>query len=296
MPLFKTLFTLILVSVTLQAIAKETPPVFVSTEWVNQNQDKVVLIDLSSQASYQKYHLPNAIWVNYDWLIRPQNGLALSGGSEYMTNVLSELGIKPEDHIVIYDDMGNLDASRLYWELTKLQHTKVNIMDGGTINWVLKGYKVTQVVPRRLAKTFYPEPKTTLTDALTADKQEVLAAIKDQATILLDIRTEAEYIGNPKQKRSGHIASALWFDWRLAINPNNGYKQDEEKALFNLLADIGIQDKHQKIILYCNSGHRAARSFTMFHSLGFTNVKLYDASLQEYKLDGSLPLKLGKQA
>lgn len=212
-----------------------------------------------------------------------------------MVQVLSELGIKNEDHIVIYDDMGNLDASRLYWELIKLKHPKVNIMDGGTVAWILDGYTVTQTVPDRLAKTFYRQPKRDLTDALTADKQEVLAAIQDPKTVLLDIRTEGEYVGDPKQKRSGHIPTALWFDWTWAINAYNGFKQDEEKALLNRLADIDIQDKNQPIIIYCNSGHRAARSVVMLQSLGFRDVKLYDASMQEYGIDESLPLKLGKQ-
>ena len=295
---FKPLLTalaLLFYLLSAPALAKTEPSVFVSTDWVNQHQDKLVLIDLSSQSSYQKFHLPNAIWVNYAWLIRPQNGIALSGGADYMTMVLSELGIKNEDHIVIYDDMGNLDASRLYWELKKLKHPKVNILDGGTVSWVLDGYKVTQAVPDRLAKSFYRQPKTNLTNALTADKTEVLEAMKDPKTILLDIRTEAEYVGDPKQKRSGHIPSAVWFDWTRAVNAYNGFKLVEEKTLLNQLADIQIQDKQQPIIVYCNSGHRAAHSVVMLQSLGFTNVKLYDASMQEYAIDESLPLKLGKQ-
>jgi len=280
------------VGATANTIASQN--LFVSSKWVNQNQDKLVLIDLSSQSSYQKYHLSNAIWMNYNWLIRPQNGLALSGGAQYMTQVLSELGIQRDDHIVIYDDMGNLDASRLYWELNKLQHPKVNILDGGTVDWVLNSFKVTQTVPERLAKSVYLLPKNTLTNELTADKQDVLTAIKDPNTLLLDIRTEAEYLGDPKQKRSGHIPTALWFDWTLAINAYNGFKQDEEKALLNQLADIGVQNKQQAVIIYCNSGHRAARSITMLQSLGFNNVKLYDASMQEYGIDESLPLMTGK--
>lgn len=295
MQLSKILTTLFFLLFIFLQSAQANDKVFVSAEWVNEHQNKLVLIDLSSNNSYQKFHLPNAIWVNYDWLIRPQNGLALSGGPNYMQLVLSELGIKREDHIVIYDDMGNLDASRLYWELNKLQHPKVNILDGGTVQWVLKGFPVTQTVPERLTKTNYPLPEKTLTDALTADKTEVLAAIKDKNITLLDIRTEEEYIGHPKQKRSGHIPTAEWFDWTLAVNAANGYQQSEEKDLLNQLSDIGIQDKKQAIIIYCNSGHRAARSITMFQNLGFENVKLYDASMQEYGIDESLPLKLGKQ-
>ena len=102
-------------------------------------------------------------------------------------------------------------------------------------------------------------------------------------------------MGDPKQKRSGHIPTARWFDWTWAVDANNGFRQDNEKALLERLAAIDIQDKHQPIIIYCNSGHRAARSVVMLQSLGFRDVKLYDASMQEYGIDESLPLKLGKE-
>ncbi|MDG6777838.1 rhodanese-like domain-containing protein [Thiomicrorhabdus sp. zzn3] len=270
-------------------------PLFVSAEWVYQHHNELKLIDLSSQQAYQKYHLPNAIWVNYNWLIKPQNGIALSGGTSYMTRILSELGIQPEDHIVIYDDMGNLDASRLYWELKKLNHAKVQLLDGGSVEWVLRGYPVTQHIPPRKPQSRYPMPKVDLTDALTADKKDVQAAIKDPNIILLDIRTQDEYSGHPKRNRSGHIPTAKWFDWTEAVDTENGFKQASSESLLKKLAELDITKAKQPIIIYCNSGHRAARSFTMLQSLGFENVKLYDASMQEYEVDQKLPLKLGYQ-
>lgn len=265
--------------------------VFVSTEWLKQNQDKVTLIDMSQQAQYQKFHIEGALWMNYHWLIKPQNGLALSGGSEYITKILSQFGIKPDTHIVIYDDMGGLDASRLYWELNKLQHAKVNILDGGLVNWVLAGHKVTQATAKRPIKSNYPLPKHTLTDTLTANKAEVIAAIEDINTILLDTRSKEEYQGLPKEKRSGHIPSAIWFEWSNAFNMRNGFKQHNSAELTDYLATLGLQDKQQPIILYCNTAHRAARSFTMLKSLGYTDIKLYDGSMQEYEIDKTLPLQ-----
>lgn len=271
-----------------------TSNVFVSSDWVGKNQDKLVLIDLSSQQAYQKYHLPNALWVNYDWLIRPQNGLALSGGPKYMAMVLSQLGIKPEDHIVLYDDIGNLNASRLYWELKKINHAQVNMMDGGIVDWILQGKPVTQSIPKRLPISHYPIPEQDSTDRLTADKKEIQAAIENANIALLDARSEPEYIGDRKQKRTGHIPTAVWFDWSQALDVNNGYKQASQESLLKQLNTLGISTKQQPIIVYCNSGHRASRSMAMLESLGYTNVKLYDGSMQEYGIDKSLPLTVGK--
>ncbi|QBZ82988.1 Thiosulfate sulfurtransferase [Hydrogenovibrio crunogenus] len=267
-------------------------PVFVSADWVQEHQENIKLIDLSSRDQFQKYHLPNAIWVNYAWLIKPQNGLQLSGGPDYMAKVLSQLGITPKDQVILYDNQGNLDASRLYWELKKLNHENVALLDGGSVQWVLKGYPVTQKMPK-ITPANYPTPSTSSTDRLTANKQEVMAAIQNKQVALLDTRTKEEYLGSSKEKRTGHIPGAQLFPWQAAVDFRNGYQQRSAQQLTAFLEQVGITDKNQQIILYCNTAHRAARLFPMLQSLGFEQVRLYDGSTQEWSQDKSLPLTTG---
>ncbi len=209
--------------------------------------------------------------------------------------MLSQLGINENDHLVIYDNMGNLDASRLYWELNKLNHKKVSMLDGGSVAWVLAGYPVTQQIPQT-KPTKYQASKTNFEDKYTANKKEVLAAIKNKNTLLLDTRSKAEYFGNPKNKkqRTGHIPTALFFPWEVSVDGKNGYQQRNEKGINEFLNYLKITDKNKSIIAYCNSGHRAARVFTLLKSQGFENIKLYDASMQEWELSKDNPLKTGK--
>lgn len=290
----RVLILISLLAMTTSAVA-DSKDVFVDVDWLHKNLDQVTLIDMSEQASYQKFHLPGALWVNYDWLIKPQDGLSLSGGLHYMAGILSQLGINNDSHIVIYDDIGGMEASRLYWELDKLNHPKVHILDGGLVSWVLAGKPVTQTLPKRPALANYQIPKQTFTNQLTADKEETVAAIQKQTTTLIDTRSKQEYIGHKKDKRSGHIPNAVWFEWSDALAVNNGFKQKSSDKLLSQLKNLGVTEQHQPIILYCNTAHRAARTFTMLKSLGFNDIKLYDGSLQEYALDKSLPLKRGLQ-
>lgn len=291
-----SLFTLMLILfIGINSAHALTSNVFVSPSWLKNNLSEVTIIDMSDKANFQKFHIPGAIWINYNWLIKPQNGLAVSGGEDYMADMLSQLGINNTDHIVVYDDMGGLDASRLYWELKKLNHNKVNILDGGIVSWVLAGNQVTQAPPKRPNRSRYKVPTNSLTDKLTADKAETVAAIKDPKTILIDTRSKAEYEGSAREKRSGHIPSALWFEWSMSVNTQNGFEQYNDDEIMNVLRAKNIADLAQPIILYCNTAHRASRIFTMLKSLGFSNVKLYDGSIQEYSMDKSLPLKRGAQ-
>lgn len=270
-------------------------PVFVSPKWAYDHRKQVKFVDLSQQ--YQKYHLPGAIMVNYGWLIRPQGKrrMEMSGGANYMVKALSELGISPKDDVVIYDDIGELESSRLYWELRKLGHKKVSLLDGGSVAWILDGYPVTQKMVKH-TKTHYPLPKKTYETTYTATKQDVLAAIKNPKIHLLDARSEQEYLGSKKVARSGHIPSAVFFPWQASVNPQNQFKQRSTAQLKNIFTKLGLTNKNDEIIVYCHTGHRAARLFTLFESQGYKNVKLYDGSMQEWEADITLPVKQGKQA
>lgn len=291
--LFALPFTLALIFST-SVFAQTHSPVFVSAQWVKAHQSQLKIIDLRDESSYQKYHIPNAIWVNYRWLIKPQQGLALSGGPNYMAKVLSQLGVKPTDDVVIYDGMGELNSSRLYWELDKINHKKVSLLNGGSVAWILDGGKMTQALPK-IVSSNYPTPKTNQVNALTANMQEVLSAIKNPNTLLVDARSKGEYLGSPKQKRTGHIPSAIFLPWQISVNANNKFQQQSSAQLTKLLNKIGLGDKTKNYIVYCETGHRAARLFTMFTSLGYPHIKLYDGSMQEWAHHANAPLKLGKQ-
>ena len=278
-------------------LASENPSektVFVSASWTQQNLKNIKLIDLSSQLEYQKFHIPQALWVNYEWLIKPKEGIELSGGSDYMARVLSQLGITPQDTLVLYDGMGNLDASRLYWELKKLRHQKVYLLNGGMVSWVLQGYPVTQALPKIQAAN-YPTPAEDDTAKLTATQQQVSQVLQNPKALLIDTRTLEEYTGDPKEPRTGHIPGAVLFPWDASLDSKNGFQQRTDEQLMAMLAQTQVTDKTQPIILYCNTAHRAARLFPMLKQLGFEQVSLYDGSIQEWMISPNNPLKTGME-
>lgn len=287
--------TLGLLTLSASVFASTQSPVFVSPKWAYEHRSQVKFVDLSQQ--YQKFHIPGATWVNYGWLIRPQgkNRMEMSGGAGYMVKVLSQLGIKPTDNVVIYDDIGELESSRLYWELKKLGHKKVSLLNGGSVAWILDGYPVTQKEVKP-TKTNYPLPKKNDEAKFTATKKDVLAAIKNPKIHLIDARSEQEYLGSKKVPRSGHIPTALYFPWQASVNPQNQFKQRGDAELQKIFKTLRLTNKNDEIIVYCHTGHRAARLFSLFESEGYKNVKLYDGSMQEWEADKSLPVRQGKKA
>lgn len=267
----------------------------VETNWLAANLDKknIVLIDMSDETQYQRFHIKNAIQLPYHVLNkRLKNGVSLSIGSDNIQKLLGLLGITTNSHVIIYDDIGALHAGRLFWELERLNHKNVSILNGGLVKWILEGKPVT-------AKTFQPTKKTNYQPSNVSVKtslatlDDVLPATRSKDTLLIDVRSTEEYIGNIKARRSGHIPGAKSWDWQNAVDFENQFKFKPTKVLKSELSKLGLNKKEQAVILYCQSAHRAAQSYITLRSLGFNNVKVYDGSMKEYSITPNAPLTKG---
>lgn len=286
----RTGFGLILLvsALTVQASTR-----LVDTPWlVSQlRAADLILIDMSDSLQYSRFHLPGAINLPYEYLIQPIRGVSLSIGQARMVELLGQLGVTADKQVVIYDDTGGLHAARLYWELEQMGHARLALLDGGLVKWIREGRPVTGEPPAIKPATY--RPARTGTPAL-ASLEDVRQA-NDRKTRLLDVRTEEEYIGNPQQKRSGHIPGARWWPWDQALDTGNGFTLQNRDALHQALRQAGIDNPQDDVIVYCQSGHRAAHTYFLLRELGFDKVRLYDGSMQEYARQPTLPLKTGKQ-
>ncbi len=270
--------------------------VFISSEALQKklgNKD-LVIIDMSGEKQYKRFHLPNALPLSFGEMNeRNKQGVSDSIGTQRMIKLLSDKGLTEKNDIVIYDDMAALHAGRLYWELERLGHKKVAILDGGLVGWVLDNHKVSNVQVNRPKSTYKANKISTNTLASLSD---VVAGSKDPKTLIIDARSEGEYTGNAKTERSGHVPGALWFPWNQAVNLDKGFNQKKSSEITAKLNSIGVTDKDADIIVYCQSGHRASQTYITLKDLGFNNVRLYDGSMSEYTKDKTAPLVKGNKA
>jgi len=267
----------------------------VTTQWLKANIDNsdIVLIDMSDETQYQRFHIKKAIQLPYHVLNRKlKNGVSLSIGSHNIVKLLGLLGITTSSHVILYDDMGGLHAGRLYWELERINHKNVSLLDGGLVKWILDGNPVTANPFQPTAKTNYTLPKSLHKNTL-ATLDDVLPSSQAKNTVLIDVRSKEEYTGNVKQRRSGHIPGAKLWSWDNAINFENQFKFKPAEILKAELSAIGLKQKQQPVILYCRSAHRASQSYVALRSLGFENIKIYDGSMAQYEISANAPLTKG---
>ena len=275
-------------------IAFSAQPLLVDIKWLekNLNSSTVRLIDMSDDTQYQRFHIPGASHLPYTTInVRNKKGVSLSVGQNQIIKILGLLGIEPKHHVVIYDDMGGLHASRLFWELEKIGHKNISLLNGGLVKWILAGNKVTADSQNVKTVQYNVDIKSGRNNIATIE--DILNNKFNNKNILLDVRSKEEYAGHPRYPRSGHIPEAKSWEWLQAVNFDNAFKMQSNSTIKKQLQQLGINNKDTPITLYCQSAHRASHSYFTLRQLGFKQVKIYDGSMSEYSSIKSAPLKKG---
>jgi thiosulfate/3-mercaptopyruvate sulfurtransferase len=290
-------------------------PHFVSTEWLNQhlNDADLRLIEAttflkipaeggyydtwSGQEVYDQDHIPGAVYADlkhdfsdptadYNFAVIPHDDFVQKA---------SALGIDDDSYVVVYDRGPQVDvdftasdwASRFAWQLKFEGFDNVAILDGSYQKWVREDR------PTTAEAGAYPAGHLTIDrrPELYADKEDVLAAIEDDNTIILDSLSKESYEGKADTyARPGHIPGAANVFFGELSEPDSGELYDDDK-LKSIFKETGALDKDKKVITYCGSAIAATWTQTLLNKLGQENVSVYDGSLSEWAEDDSLPLE-----
>lgn len=264
----------------------------VTTMWLDQHlrDTNLILVDMDDDIQYQRFHLPGAVHLPYAAInYTNQHGISFSVGRERLIKLLGTLGAKSDTQIVIYDDLGGLNASRLYWELEGLGHQRLALLDGGLVKWILEGRQVTNTPVQSGSTTYLPAKYAGIANLASLTEIRQLPA----DGVLLDVRTQQEYAGDPRRLRSGHIPGARWWPWDNTVDFKNDFRLKSTEELKQQLQALGVTNVNSPIYLYCQTGHRASQAYYVLRQLGFAKVKLYDGSMEEYSRYKELPLKTG---
>ncbi len=270
--------------------------VMVDGDWLEQRLGKpgLVVVDMSiSDTQYQRFHLAGAVRLPYQSLVQKRrDGVSMRISDERLYAILGSLGITADTRVVIYDDMGGLQAARLFWELERIGHPQVSVLDGGLVQWILDGRKVDYRAVQPTRVRYQPGGGGRANDA---DIAMVEAAMRDpDGALLLDVRSEPEYRGSARNPRSGHIPGARWWPWVQAVRFDQGFVVVPAGELEESLQSLGVK-RDRPVITYCRTGHRAAHTYLMLRRLGYEKVKMYDGSMAEWTRNKALPVKQGME-
>lgn len=214
--------------------------IFVTTDWLADHLDDpaVRVVDTNYPQEYEKAHIPGAVGVVDNYYKTSLEDRTHIQGPEKFAETMSALGIGNDTTVVATDSHGGLYSLRLLWSLRYYGHRNLKILDGGLPKWEAEGRPVTAELP-----SFPPGGFTARADRTAiALKEDVLAAIDNSDTVILDVRSDGERDGSNKRggKRGGYVPNSVHLEW---VNFHTGGDVPTIKSaneLRSMLAKVGV--------------------------------------------------------
>lgn len=231
------------------------------------SEQNLVIVDLRSDDSYNKSHIPGAINIDRRQFGNDDAEVAgMMSTKEQTEKLLSEAGIMSSSHLVLYDDDSGYDCARFWFILKTYGHEKIQLLDGGYKKWTAASLEVSDQTPQLKPSTYsFPDGNSNY----NATRSEVRDGTSSDNVIILDVRSEREY-------NDGHIPGAVNLEWVNNLDQDKFFKAKED--LIKQFEAIGVTPD-KEIITYCRSGVRASHTaYVLREILGFKNVRIYDGS------------------
>ncbi len=319
---------LMLFLLTSSAQATQVPGPLVETDWLADNVDKVVILDVRGSAlSFEKKaraskaavnpcgvaskkkapvivsgHIPGSSLVLYKNVTekRKTDGTELQAlvlGKPAFEKLMQKSGVNNDSAVVItgkgQSTSDVIKATRLYWMMKYYGHDNVAVLNGGVKKWLTEKRKVTYGKSRPKKGNYKAgEPRADL----IASSEDVASAMKSGEVQLVDGRDLQDYLGLTYHRkftapdRKGHVPGAK-------LLPATTLVDTKGTAVFQPTADIkqlstvlGV-DVNKPSITYCWSGGLAALDWYVLHELlGNKQTRLYDGSMHEWTKNKDNPL------
>ena len=239
--------------------------------------DEVVIVSARTPSDYSKVHIPGAVNIDHKSLYAENSMLA---DPSNISSIFGENGISNNSKVLIYDDGSMKYSGRVYWIMKYMGVNDVKVIDAGMKGWRMARKPVTKNPTNVESASFTPKPNASIISTMN----QVQRATNNNAIVLLDVRSEAEYNGQATTKlRPGHIPTAVNLEYLNVLNSDGTLKSKEE--LKGVFTNAGITPD-KEIILYCETSVRAGIVFLALKSgLNYPKVRVYDGAYLEWQSD-----------
>lgn len=257
-----------------------------------------LFIDARARRQYGRGHLPGALHLPARELNPVEDGVRKLVAREELLSRLGRAG--SHERLVVYGDRGGADAAHLWWTMRAHDLGPVWLLDGGIEAWQAEGEPLEQEpadaareagpntdevegissgeVSRENGSSRITEPLDSLVAGAFMSAEELLGRLDDPNLAIVDTREPEEYTGEMSAARfGGHIPGASLFSWTRALDSNLRLRPESE--LRELLARAL---EKPEVVVYCQSGVRAAHTLAVLQKLGHPRPRLYLGSWGEW--------------
>ena len=252
-------------------------------------QPNLVILDAragaNAKALFLEQHLKNARFIDLDVdLAAPVTNASLGGRHPLpdlfdFAKTLSDLGIKEESHVVIYDDKGGANAAaRCWWMLKAFGIEKVQVLNGGYQK--LQDFDKSSGEEKVHASTIKIPDQWKLP---TIGINQVEESLVENKSVVIDVRDAYRFIGEsePIDPVAGHIPGAINIPLTENLNVNGEFLTSNE-----LKEKYETYFQNQEVIIHCGSGVTACHTILAMDYAGLPIPKLYVGSWSEWCRSG----------
>ncbi|WP_033035106.1 sulfurtransferase [Pseudoalteromonas marina] len=206
--------------------------------------------------------------------------------AQQFTQVMQQAGVNHDSFIVVYEDEGLFSAARAWWMLKAMGHHNVKVLSGGFKKWLACGYAVQQGYSEALMCGNF---EASYNPSYFIGSQQVLAAIDNTNTVLLDARAYKRFTGEEseprKGMRGGHIPQSRSLPFLDLLTDGEAKAFEEIKIKFE-----NAVGNAQYLQFSCGSGITACILALFADECGYKNLSVYDGSWSEWGASNSLPI------
>ena len=265
----------------------------VSTEWLDNNLNKVKIIDASwhlvknrnAIEEYKKGHIENAIFFDLD---KNSNQKKELPHGHFLPTIhdhekaVSRMGILNTDYIIVYCHSDLISSCRAWFQFIYFGHDPklVSVLNGGMKKWIMESRKVTNSKTKILPSTYKAKENKNMIKI----KFEIEKNIKKKEFIVLDARSKNRFLGLEPEPRPGIKSGSIEGSKSLPLSELVNNKDNtflNKKKLEDIFNSIGINTN--KIVMSCGSSVSAA-TLSLAYSLINDDYtpKIYLGSWTEY--------------
>ena len=265
----------------------------VETDWLEKNLSHVKIIDCSWHMpqtkrngfnEYKIQHIPGAIFFDLDLNSKkntklPHMLIDLMSWKE----IVSKMGIKKNDEIIIYDNSDVVSACRCWFNFIYFGHDPklVHVLNGGFKKWIFEKRKVTNNLPNIKISNYQCLEKK----ELVKNKDLVDQNVETQKFKVIDARSKERFEGKVPEPReglrSGNIKNSFCIPFNECLNENKTFKNKED--LQNIFKTCLENINEKNIVFSCGSGVTAcvlALAYSLINDKYLPCI--YDGSWAEY--------------
>ena len=266
----------------------------VSTSWLNDNLDKVKILDASwhlpnvkrdSLKEFKKNHINNSFFFDIDKNSNQKTSLPhMLPSKEDWQIIVSNLGIKNSDHIIVYDNSDVFSSCRVWYTFLYFGHDPnlISVLDGNFEKWLVEKRPVTQKVFSIIKSNYIANEHV----SLVINKDQVNQNIIDKKFQLIDARGEKRFKGlelEPrKELKSGNIEDSINLPFKELINEDRTFKKKDKLTEIFKLKKISLE---KDMAFTCGSGVTACILGLANSIISGKTPVIYDGSWSEYGLE-----------